>query len=85
MHNDGEKAFSLRNTKNKKMKKIILEKNRIVYANDSFLNFFEVELKEVMLKNFEMLGFKIFGKIRNRAFVIRQQKADWITIEVKEE
>ena len=67
------------------MKKIILEKNRIVYANDSFLNFFEVKLKEVILKNLETLGFKIFDKIGNRAFVVQQQKADWITIEVKEE
>jgi len=75
----------LRNTKTKKMKKIFLEKSRIVYANDSFLNFFEIELKEVMLKSLETLDLKILDRIGNRAFVIRQQKADWITIEVKEE
>ena len=75
----------MRNTKTKKMKKIFLEKSRIVYANDSFLNFFEIELKEVMLKSLETLDLKILDRIGNRAFVIRQQKADWITIEVKEE
>ena len=61
--------------------RIILEKGRIIYATDDFLDFFELKLEEIILKDFKAFGFKVFDKREDgRAFLSLRNKHHWVQI-----
>jgi hypothetical protein len=73
--------------KNRCMKKInILSKDGkdiIIFANKVFLNFFQKDVENILLKEIEESGFEIYGSRNNeKLFLVdtKSKKADWVIV-----